>query len=118
MDPTVLGTLVVLALIDSTSFGTLLIPVWLLMSPGRVRLGRITLFLGVITGTYFVVGLALMFGTAAIFNAYGDFLSTDPFLIGQLALGIGLLVISQLMDTKKARARAAERAATSDGKIM
>lgn len=118
MDPSVLGALMVLALIDSTSFGTLLIPVWLLMSPGRMRLGRIAVFLSVVVGAYFVIGLALMFGAVALFNAYEDLLDTEQFLIGQLVLGIGLLIISQLMDTKNARARAAERAASGDGRLM
>ena len=41
MDVAGLGSLVVLALIDSTSFGTLLIPVWFMLAPGRVRPGRL-----------------------------------------------------------------------------
>lgn len=33
-----IGVLVVLALVDSTSFGTLLIPIWLLLTPGKLRI--------------------------------------------------------------------------------
>lgn len=113
-----LGTLAVLALIDSTSFGTLLIPVWLLMAPGRLRVGRILTFLGMVAGAYFAIGLALMFGATALFDAYGHLLETDNFRYAQLAVGIVLLVISQLMDTKKARARAAERAANGGGRLL
>ncbi|MCP9786755.1 hypothetical protein [Cyanobium sp. N5-Cardenillas] len=43
-----LAPLVALALIDSTSFGTLLIPLWLMLVPGRPRSGRIVLFLGTV----------------------------------------------------------------------
>ena len=113
-----LGTLAVLALIDSTSFGTLLIPVWLLMAPGRLRVGRVLFFLGVVVGTYFVIGLALMFVATALFDAYEHRRETDGFRYAQLTVGIVLLVISQLMDTKKARARAAERAANGGSRLL
>ena len=48
MEFALLGSLAVLALIDSTSFGTLLIPTWLLMHPGRVRAMRMLVFLGTV----------------------------------------------------------------------
>ncbi|MFD0451694.1 hypothetical protein ACFQZK_13380 [Rhodococcus aetherivorans] len=35
MDLALLGTLAVLALVDSTSLGTLVVPLWLLTVPGR-----------------------------------------------------------------------------------
>ena len=35
MTTTLAVSLAVLALVDSTSFGTLLIPIWLLLTPGR-----------------------------------------------------------------------------------
>ena len=47
-----IGSLVVLALIDSTSFGTLLIPLGLLTAPGRLRIGRLLLFLSVVAGSF------------------------------------------------------------------
>ena len=43
-----LGPLVVLALVDSTSFGTLLIPIWLMLAPGRLKAGRILVFLATV----------------------------------------------------------------------
>nr|BFF20805.1 hypothetical protein GCM10025730_43260 [Promicromonospora thailandica] len=64
--PALVGALVVLALVDSTSFGTLLIPVWLLMAPGRVRVGRMLLYLGSIAGFYALVGLAILLGADAL----------------------------------------------------
>lgn len=118
MDATGLGTLVVLALIDSTSFGTLLIPIWLLTAPGRLRLGRMLVYLSTVTLAYLALGIVLLLGAGAFLDAYGDILDSPAFLIGQLALGIALMVLSQLMDTKKARSRAAERSANGGGRLL
>jgi hypothetical protein len=52
------AALAVLALIDSTSFGTLLIPICLMLSPERLRARRIVLYLTVIGAFYFVLGVA------------------------------------------------------------
>ncbi|MGS2617245.1 hypothetical protein ACVCAH_22370 [Micromonospora sp. LZ34] len=49
-----------LALVDSTSIGTLFIPVWLLLTPGPVNARRILTYLGTIAGFYFAVGLLLV----------------------------------------------------------
>ena len=66
MDVTLLASLAALALIDSTSFGTLLIPIWLLIHPGPVRPGRIMIFLGTVAAFYFAVGVALTLGAGAL----------------------------------------------------
>jgi Sap, sulfolipid-1-addressing protein len=89
-----IGALALLALIDSTSFGTLLIPVWLLMAPGRVRVGRMLLYLGSIAGFYALVGLAILLGAGALSDTLAGLSSTRPFLIGQLLLGVGLFAWS------------------------
>jgi hypothetical protein len=89
-----IGALAVLALIDSTSFGTLLIPVWLLMAPGRVRVGRMLLYLGSIAGFYALVGLAILLGAGALSDTLSTLSSTRPFLIAQLLLGVGLFAWS------------------------
>lgn len=112
-----LGTLLALALVDSMSFGTLLIPVWLLMTPGRVRVGRVLLFLLTVTATYFLIGLTLLAGATALIDRFNGLQASDAFLIGQLMVGLGLFVISIRMDSKGARARAAERAANGEGRI-
>jgi hypothetical protein len=62
MTPALLGGLALLALVDSTSFGTLLIPIWLMLAPGRIRVGRILVFLGTVAAFYFVLGLLLAAG--------------------------------------------------------
>ncbi len=113
-----LSTLVVLALIDSTSFGTLLIPVWLLMTSARVSIGSFFVYLSTVAGLYFLAGLIIMFSADTILKKYNYVIESNAFLYGQIALGIVLMVISQLMDTKKARARAAERAERGEGRIL
>ena len=59
MDASLLA-LPLLALADSTSIGTLVIPVLLLLAPGRPSLRRMVAYLGVVAGLYFVIGLALL----------------------------------------------------------
>src|SRR5699024_11176216 len=103
-------TLAVLALIDSTSFGTLLIPVWLLMTSTRVRVDRFLIYLLTVMGLYFLFGLVIMFGADFFLERYGYLLDSKLMLIGQVILGGLLIIISYLMDSKKARQRAAERA--------
>lgn len=116
-----IGALAVLALIDSTSFGTLLIPVWLLMSPGRVRVGRMLLYLGSIAGFYALVGLAILLGAGALSDTLSTLSDTRPFLIAQLVLGVALFAWSFKLDPvggKKPTEPAAGTAvagATADG---
>ena len=67
---------------------------------------------------YFGIGLLLVFGMGAVVSKLGDMLTSVPVLVGQLALGIALMLLSWAMDTKRARARAAERAASGGGKLL
>lgn len=111
-------TLAVLALIDSTSFGTLLIPVWLLMTSTRVRVDRFLIYLLTVMGLYFLFGLVIMFGADFFLERYGYLLDSKLMLIGQVILGGLLIIISYLMDSKKARQRAAERAQKGGGRVL
>lgn len=94
------GSLLVLALIDSTSFGTLLIPIWFLLAPGRVPVGRILVFLGTVAGFYLGVGVLLLFGLDAILANADDFWENPIVLRGQLVLGVGLFVLSFVIGRK------------------
>lgn len=90
-----------LALVDSTSIGTLFVPVWLLLAPGRVRVGRILAYLGAIAAFYFCVGLLVVLGAGSIAGAVGGALNSRPALWVQLVLGVGLFVLSFRFDPKR-----------------
>ncbi|HEY1093065.1 MAG TPA: GAP family protein [Glycomyces sp.] len=101
MDLALAASLAALALIDSTSFGTLLIPIWLLLAPGRVRPTRILAYLATIVVFYFAVGLLIALGATAFIGDIGALLDTGPALWTQLVLGVVLLVVSFRFDSKK-----------------
>ncbi|MGC5628820.1 GAP family protein [Georgenia sp. Z1344] len=115
--PALAGVLAVLALIDSTSFGTLLIPVWLMLAPGRLRPGRVLVFLGTVAGFYLAVGIAVMLGADAFLGAFGDLLSGRPAAILMMVVGIGLVLLSFALDSPAAKRRAAEQAEHGGGRI-
>jgi hypothetical protein len=98
MEPVLLLTLAGLALVDSTSFGTLVIPLWLMTSPTGMRAGRVLAFLAVVGAFYLAVGVALLYGGAALGHALGgavdDLGSAAPVRWLQLLLGVALLVAS------------------------
>ena len=90
-----LTALVGLALLDSTAFGTLLIPLWLLMAPGKVRVGRMAVYLGTVVAFYFVAGLAIAAGADMLVDAVRDTFAQLPdavLLSLQLAAGAVLVV--------------------------
>jgi hypothetical protein len=96
-----------LALIDSTSFGTLLIPVWLMLQPGRLRGGRLLIYLATIAGFYFGVGVLLVATAGAVVDAVADVLADvpePPLRIGQLAIGVALFGWSYRLEERANRA--------------
>jgi hypothetical protein len=101
MDFVLLGSLVVLALVDSTSFGTLLIPIWLLLHPGRMRPPRMLVFLGTVAGFYFVTGLLLTLGAVAFLPEITALLSTSTANWVQLVLGVALFFLSFRLGRKQ-----------------
>ncbi|MDQ1128341.1 GAP family protein [Microbacterium sp. SORGH_AS_0888] len=103
------GTLAVLALTDSMSIGTMVIPLWFLTTPGRPRVARIALYLATVMAAYVAVGAALVLGGRVIFERGTALLSSPPVLVAQLLLGAALVIVSCALDTKAARARAAAR---------
>ncbi|MDH2426875.1 GAP family protein [Sphaerisporangium sp. TRM90804] len=89
-----------LALVDSTSFGTLGIPVYLLLAGERSRGARLLVYLGTLAGFYFLVGAALMLGLTRVMDDFGDALRSPPAYWAQLALGVGLFGLSFWLDPK------------------
>tara|TARA_R100001039_G_scaffold37797_2_gene37264 strand:+ start:1523 stop:2236 length:714 start_codon:yes stop_codon:yes gene_type:complete len=92
-----------LALLDSTSIGTLFIPVWLLLAPGGVKPSRILLYLATIALFYLGVGILLMLGAAPLFDALGQFTDNPVVVWAQLLLGVGLFVVSFRFDSQRSR---------------
>jgi hypothetical protein len=106
-----LAPLVALALIDSTSFGTLLIPLWLMLVPGRPRPGRIVLFLGTVAAFYLLLGMALLLGASMLLDLLQGAEDSQPLRIAQLGAGIGLMALGARMEPWTNR-RAAKQART------
>jgi len=108
-----LAPLVLLALIDSTSFGTLLIPLWLMLAPGRPRPGRILLFLGTVAAFYLLLGIALLLGASTLLDTWQETGNSQPLRIVQLTVGIALMVLGVLMEpwTKAGKERRLARRA-------
>lgn len=90
-----------LALLDSTSMGTLFIPVWLLLSPGRFNVGKVMVYLITITLFYFGVGLAIVYGADTLFSAADQALDGRTALWIQLGVGVGLFLLSFRFDPKR-----------------
>jgi hypothetical protein len=101
MDLALVAPLVVLALIDSTSFGTLLIPIWLMLHPGPLRAGRLLVFLGTVATFYFAVGVAVAAGASALLPNLAAIADSRPFLWVQLTLGVALVFLSFRIGKKK-----------------
>ncbi|MEV0900489.1 GAP family protein [Actinoplanes sp. NPDC049802] len=98
MDVASLGSLVLLALVDSTSFGTLLIPIWFLIQPGPVRAGRVVVFLGTVALFYFGVGVAVALGADRFLPQLTRLLDSRPVLWGLLVIGVGMFFYSFRMN--------------------
>ncbi|MBF4548813.1 MULTISPECIES: GAP family protein [unclassified Pseudoclavibacter] len=118
MSTELLLSLLGLALVDSLSAGTLLIPIFFLLATGRVRFGRILTYLGTIAGFYFLVGLALTAGASAFLENAAAVLETPAAYAVQLVVGGGLLVVGICMPTKKRDRVAAGAGAAQDGRAL
>jgi hypothetical protein len=99
--PALFAVLAVLALVDSTSFGTLLIPIWLLLAPGRLRIGRILVYLATVAGFYFLVGILLATVATAFLPQITQVAGSPAFLWAQLLVGAALLAGSFFLGAKR-----------------
>lgn len=120
MTTAIYAQLAVLALIDSTSIGTLLIPLWLMLrSDARRIMPRILLYLGVLAVFYFLVGVAVLSGAGWVEDGLGGQSLTQLPVIQWLMVlgGGGMLAYSLQPDpAKKAQKKAAmARAGGADG---
>lgn len=105
-------SLALLALIDGLSVGTLLIPVFLLLHPGRVHARRILLYLGTIAAFYLLVGLLFLWGLVNLVDVASDFLASPAGLIIRLLVGGALLITAFVMPTGDKSAAAASPSAS------
>jgi hypothetical protein len=101
MSIALIGSLVVLALLDSTSIGTFFVPLVLLLVPGRPRLAPILGYLATIAVFYLALGVLVMVGGTALFDVLGDALTSTPAYWVQLVLGVGLFALSFRFDPKR-----------------
>ncbi len=119
MNIELIAPLILLALIDSTSFGTLLIPLCLMLAPGRPHPGRILLFLGTVAVFYLLLGVALLLGASTLLDTLQETGNSRPLRVAQLVVGIGLMALGVLMEPwtkagkERRRARRAEKLARS-----
>ncbi|WP_033342506.1 GAP family protein [Catenuloplanes japonicus] len=102
MDLVTLAGLAGLALIDSTSIGTLVIPIWMLLAP-RVRASRFLIYLATVAVFYAVVGVILVLGAEAATAAFSGLADARWVSWVQLAAGVGLFAWSFRFDGKRRR---------------
>jgi hypothetical protein len=103
---TLLAALAGLALVDSTSIGTLLIPLWMLLEP-QLRVRQFFVYLGTVAGFYFVVGVALTAGAGSLREAFAGVGDSPVFNWIQLVVGVGLFALSFWFEPKLVRRRRA-----------
>lgn len=105
MSAVLIGSLVVLALLDSTSIGTFFVPIVLMLVPGRVRGGRILGYLLTIAVFYLALGVLIMLGAGTVIDRFGDALESRPAYWVHLALGVGLFLLSFRFNPKRRAAK-------------
>ncbi|EWS81300.1 hypothetical protein BF93_17170 [Brachybacterium phenoliresistens] len=108
--------LAVLALIDSTSVGTLVIPLMMLVGsagPARRVVGRTVLYLLVIGVFYWVLGVALLAGLLPLLEAAQGLLDSPAVTVLAAAAGAGLVVWSYRSDPAAIRKRGGDPEASS-----
>ncbi|GAA1923993.1 GAP family protein [Nocardioides hwasunensis] len=102
-----------LALVDSTSIGTLVLPIVLLLAP-RVHVGRFLVYLATVAGFYALVGLGLVTGAGWLLDSGAGLGEVRALRWAELVIGGTLLVLGIFGDPRgwfgRARAAAPSRA--------
>ncbi|WP_404289500.1 GAP family protein [Glutamicibacter arilaitensis] len=109
--------LFLLALIDATSIGTLIIPIWLLLRRNyRAAIPRVIAYLGLIAGFYWLVGLAIRSGwnLGAGLLPEGFFQHPTTRLLMML-LGAGMIIWALTYQTDAQKAAKARKAHAGNG---
>ena len=95
--------LILLALVDSTSMGTLVIPVILLVvgQGGALRVaGRTLVYLAVIGAFYLLLGIALLAGLLPLLDSFGHLLAAPQVMLVLAVIGVLLVIWSFRLDPK------------------
>lgn len=110
MDAATIGALTVLALIDSTSFGTLGVPVIMLVQR-EVSRRALLLYLGTISVFYFALGAVLLGGATLLTQGLAAMADHPRVAYVQAGIGLAFVAGSFLLDAKgQAWLRAKRRA--------
>ena len=92
--------LVALALLDSGSVGTFVLPVAMLLRPGPAPVRRVVLHLGVVAGCYAVAGAVVLAVGTALWRAVGS-APAVPWV--QLVVGLAAFAVSFAVDSGRRR---------------
>ncbi|MFB9903639.1 GAP family protein [Allokutzneria oryzae] len=101
MTASLLLALVALALVDSTSFGTLGIPVYLLLALKERPVLRMAVYLATVSVFYFAVGVGLMLGLSTVFDQVGQVLQGRTWYWVEAVVGVAMFVVSFWFDPKR-----------------
>lgn len=98
---TLLLTLAGLALVDSTSFGTLGIPLVLIVAARQVQVRAMLIYHSTVVVFYFLIGGALMLGLDTALGALGNALDSRAAYWVQLVIGVVLFGLSFRFNGKR-----------------
>lgn len=105
METGLLLSLVGLALIDSTSYGTLVIPLVLVVLQRRVNLRQLGWYFLTVVTFYLLIGLLLLLGLDAILDVASDVVNSTLGSWTQLVIGVGLIAVSFWIGKQPGRQR-------------
>ncbi|MCE0537270.1 hypothetical protein LWF15_17350 [Kineosporia rhizophila] len=94
MNPALLGEILPLALLDSVSVSTLLVPVWFLLAPGELRYRNVFGYLLVLATGYLVLGVGLAASFSALRRQVTDLLDSPVGDLLVTVFGIALLLFA------------------------